>query len=336
MIRRRRPELLALHRRLAAKLRPGPARVPTAETSIERAVAAWLSADGLDVLPQHALLPTVTVDFYVPSHQLVIECHGTYFHADPARYAGRRLTAEQHRKRSRDTALVRYVERAGLRLLVLWEEDIRTRPEACRQQLRAACGRGGETGRSTVVRRWTTASGRSFAICQGDLTAERVDAIVNAANERLRHGSGLAAAIVRQGGGAIQDESDAWIATHGRVPTGGVALTSAGSLPARAVIHAVGPSWHGGGQGELELLRHAVANALDLAAEQGFHSVALPAIGAGADGFPKDRCAALLLDAAEDWSAAHPDASLREVRFTNLDQEMTELLVATYEARCDA
>ncbi len=337
MIRRRPADLQALHRRLAAQQRDqGPARAPLRETSIERAVAGWLADDGLGAVAQHRLLPTVTVDFWLPEHGLVIECQGTYFHADPAHYAGRRLTAEQRRKQARDAALARYVERAGLRLLVLWEEEIRSAPEACRQRLRAACGRAAESIMALVERHWTSPEGMAIAVCRGDLTAEAVDAIVNAANGHLSHGGGVAAAIVRRGGSVIQTESDAWVRAHGPLPTGEVAITGAGSLPAKAVIHAVGPVWHGGGQQEPDLLRRAVTGALALAAAQGFESVALPAISSGIFGFPKPLCAEILIDAAVAWSHAHPAGPLREVRFTNIDAATTAELVAAFESRFGA
>ena len=88
-----------------------------------------------------------------------------------------------------------------------------------------------------------TDSGQVIRIVMGDLTAEPVDAIVNAANERLAHGGGVAGAIVRQGGQVIQAESDEWVQTHGPVRTGTAAITSAGTLPAGHVVHAVGPVW---------------------------------------------------------------------------------------------
>ena len=91
---------------------------------------------------------------------------------------------------------------------------------------------------------------RTLRIVQGDLTEEQVDAIVNAANERLAHGGGVAGAIVRKGGRIIQDESSAWVRDHGPVTTGTAAITGAGKLKAKKVIHAVGPVWRGGDSGE--------------------------------------------------------------------------------------
>ena len=85
--------------------------------------------------------------------------------------------------------------------------------------------------------------GCTLTTVQGDITAECVDAIVNAANEQLHHGGGVAAAIVRAGGAGIQTESTAWVAEHGKVETGSAAITGGGELDAKFVIHAVGPVW---------------------------------------------------------------------------------------------
>ena len=97
-----------------------------------------------------------------------------------------------------------------------------------------------------------TPAGQTICVVQNDLTAEQVDAIVNAANERLAHGGGVAGAISRRGGPTIQRESAEWIREHGPVPTGSAAITGAGELPARYVIHAVGPVW-GTGDEEAKL-----------------------------------------------------------------------------------
>lgn len=158
-------------------------------------------------------------------------------------------------------------------------------------------------------------SGQRLSVVHGDLTEEATDAIVNAANERLQHGGGVAGAIVRKGGWEIQEESD----RIGYVPTGQVAVTGAGRLPARYVIHAVGPVWRGGQAGEDELLRSAVWNALQKAHGMGLASIALPAISSGIFGFPKERCARILVETALEFCAQHPQSPLREIRFTNID-----------------
>jgi O-acetyl-ADP-ribose deacetylase len=164
-----------------------------------------------------------------------------------------------------------------------------------------------------VIRDQRLPTGQQIRLVRGDLTEERVDAIVNAANSHLAHAGGVAAAIVRKGGAVIQQESD----RLAPVPVGEVAVTGGGALPARHVIHAVGPRW---GEGdEEEKLRRAAANSLARAEELGCAGIALPAISAGIFGFPKERCAQILVQAALDFCAAHPESALREIRFTLYD-----------------
>jgi O-acetyl-ADP-ribose deacetylase (regulator of RNase III) len=161
----------------------------------------------------------------------------------------------------------------------------------------------------------TMPGGQTVALYRGDLTDEHVDAIVNAANSALQLGGGVAGAILRKGGPSIQRECD----RIGRTPVGSAAVTGAGDLPARAVIHAVGPRM---GEGdEDQKLASAVRSALDLAEARGFASVAMPAISSGIFGFPKDRCARILIDEAERFCREHPDSALREIRFTLIDDE---------------
>jgi putative ATPase len=164
------------------------------------------------------------------------------------------------------------------------------------------------------------ASGQAIILLRGDITAEPADAIVNAANSALAHGGGVAAAIVRRGGPEIQRQSQEWVRRHGPVPPGGVAITEAGNLPSRAVIHAVGPVWRGGQENEDDILRSAAWSSFALAAERGFRSLALPAISAGIFGFPVERCARILLRAAREFLEAHPDSPLREIRFVLFDE----------------
>ena len=173
--------------------------------------------------------------------------------------------------------------------------------------------------------------GRVIRIVHGDITQEQVDAIVNAANEHLAHGGGVAGAIVRRGGREIQEESTRWVREHGPVRTGTAAITGAGRLPARYVIHAVGPRW---GMGDEErLLAQAVESALALADEKGLRSISLPAISTGIFGFPKPLGAQVILDAVERYLDEHPQSSLREVRLCNIDRETTDLFVAEMERR---
>lgn len=154
-------------------------------------------------------------------------------------------------------------------------------------------------------------------VVQGDLTAETSEAIVNAANEWLQHGGGVAGAIRRKGGEVIQQESNAWVQQHGPVHTGSAAITSAGNLAAHYVIHAVGPVW-GSGQDE-QKLASAVQSALALAESHQFKSIAIPGISSGIFGGPKDICARVIIQTTLEYLQQHPTTSLREVRFCNID-----------------
>ena len=159
-------------------------------------------------------------------------------------------------------------------------------------------------------------------VTRGDLTESSADAIVNAANSYLQHGGGVAAAIVRKGGHIIQEESNA----IGYVPVGGAALTSGGKLKARYVIHTVGPIW---GEGDEEnKLKKAVHSVLDLAAGKGFSSISLPAISAGIFGFPKDRCAGIIINETAGFIARGAAQSLKEIEFCLMDERIIGFFVA--------
>jgi len=138
---------------------------------------------------------------------------------------------------------------------------------------------------------------------QGDITSESTDAIVNAANQYLQHGAGVAGAILRQGGPGIQQESDAWVQTHGPVSHAAPAWTSGGNLSCRYVIHAVGPVW-GNGDEDAKLTA-AVAGSLQIADELKLGSIAMPAISTGIFGFPKERAAKVIFTAIRDYFAGH-------------------------------
>jgi O-acetyl-ADP-ribose deacetylase (regulator of RNase III) len=159
---------------------------------------------------------------------------------------------------------------------------------------------------------------RKLRLVKGDITGRDVDAIVNAANSHLQHGGGVAGAIVRKGGQVIQDESDA----IGFTPVGEAVLTTAGKLPAKFVIHAVGPRM---GEGDEDnKLRSAVRNSLGLASQKGMKSISLPAISSGIFGFPKDRCARILVNESEDFLKKHRGSGLDIVEFCIYDDETLE------------
>lgn len=148
-------------------------------------------------------------------------------------------------------------------------------------------------------------------LVQGDITAQQVDAIVNAANSRLAGGGGVDGAIHRRGGPAIMAETREKY-PHG-CPTGSAVISGGGNLPARYVIHAVGPVWGGGQQGEAELLAGAYRRALELAVAHGCRAVAFPALSAGAYGYPLDEAARVALRTAIEFLKQHGQPAL--VRF---------------------
>jgi len=159
----------------------------------------------------------------------------------------------------------------------------------------------------------------TIRLVSADLTERNVDALVNAANSHLQHGGGVAGAIVRKGGKVIQDESD----KIGYVPVGGAAITTAGKLKARYVIHAIGPRM---GEGDEDnKLKRAINSVLALAMEQGLRSISVPAISAGIFGFPKDRCAKILVGEVAAFLKKRPETTLHLVEFCILDREALDL-----------
>lgn len=135
--------------------------------------------------------------------------------------------------------------------------------------------------------------GRTLALTVGDITTIPADAIVNAANSTLAGGGGVDGAIHRAGGPSIMAELRA---RYTGCPTGSAVVTGAGNLPARWVIHAVGPRWQGGGRGEAGLLASAYRTAFGLAEELGARTVTFPAISAGIYGYPLDEAARIALE----------------------------------------
>ena len=166
---------------------------------------------------------------------------------------------------------------------------------------------------------------RLIRLISADITERDVDAIVNAANSGLQHGGGVAGAIVRKGGRIIQKESDA----IGQVPVGSAAITSAGKLKARHVIHAVGPRM---GEGDEDnKLRRAMKSVLELATENGLTSISVPAISAGIFGFPKDRCAKILVGETVDFLKKNLESTLGLVEFCIFDKEAYAFFRSEFE-----
>ena len=164
----------------------------------------------------------------------------------------------------------------------------------------------------------TFQSGQSLQIVQGDITTEEVDAIVNAANEQLAHGGGVAWAISKKGGPKIQQESYAWVHKYGPVSHAHPAWTSGGTLPAKFVIHAVGPVWGDGD--EDKKLSDAVTGSLQVADELKCESISMPAISTGIFGFPKDRAAGIIFKAVAAYFEKNINSSVKQVRIVLFDQ----------------
>jgi len=181
---------------------------------------------------------------------------------------------------------------------------------------------------NTVLMERALPIGQTIQIVQGDITIEEVDAIVNAANEHLQHGGGVAWAISKKGGPVIQKESDAWIRKHGPVSHSRPAWTSGGLLPAKYVIHAVGPVWGDGD--EDNKLAFAVTGSLVAADELKCSSIALPAISTGIFGFPKDRAAAIILFAIEKYFSFNSNSGVKIVKLVLYDQPTVDVFIQSW------
>ncbi len=146
-------------------------------------------------------------------------------------------------------------------------------------------------------------TGQSLQLVRGDITDETTEAIVNAANANLKHGAGVAGAILKRGGRIIQEEFDAWVRQHGPVSHAEPAWTSGGELACRVVIHAVGPIWDDNNPPALvdAGLSAAVRGCLRLTDRLGLTSIAFPAISTGIFGFPKERAAELMIKSILDY-----------------------------------
>ena len=147
---------------------------------------------------------------------------------------------------------------------------------------------------------------------------------MNPSNEDLQHVGGLGKALLEAGGPSIQQESDEHVRTHGKVLRGGAVCVGASSLPCKVMIHAVGPCWEGGTEGEEQVLHSAVFESLKVAGERSLTSVAFPAIGteqSGNSNIPPAVCAYTSLKAVWDFTRVHQDTSIRRVKFVLDKQE---------------
>jgi O-acetyl-ADP-ribose deacetylase (regulator of RNase III) len=156
-------------------------------------------------------------------------------------------------------------------------------------------------------------------LIQGDITKQKVDAIVNAANSSLMGGGGVDGAIHRAGGPAILEDCRKIIARQGSCKTGEAVITTAGNLPAKFVIHTVGPVWNNGNNNEAEKLANCYMNSLHLALENKLESIAFPNISTGIYGYPKKEAATIAIKTVSDLLQQNP--SLPKVHFVCFDEE---------------
>jgi O-acetyl-ADP-ribose deacetylase len=158
----------------------------------------------------------------------------------------------------------------------------------------------------------------TISLVQGDITRQSLDAIVNAANSSLMGGGGVDGAIHRAGGPRILEECKKIVARQGRLPTGKAVITTGGNLPAKYVIHTVGPVWHGGSANEDQLLASAYRESLLLAEKHKLKSLAFPSISTGAYGYPVDMAAKVAVQTVAAF-LKNEAFSVREVKFVLFD-----------------
>lgn len=187
---------------------------------------------------------------------------------------------------------------------------------------------------STIVAQARLTDRCRLSILQGDITLEVADAIVNAANPQLAHGGGVAGAIARRAGAEIQQQSAAWVREHGPVGHDRPAVTGAGRLSCRYVLHVVGPVW---GEGdEDQKLGLAVRGALRTAEELSLTSLAMPAISTGIYAFPMQRAAGVTLRSIDDYIADHPGGGLADIRVVLWDDAAADAFRVEWERRWPA
>ena len=168
-------------------------------------------------------------------------------------------------------------------------------------------------------------------IIRGDITKVEVDAVVNAANKSLMGGGGVDGAIHRAGGPAILEECKKIVEEQGKCPTGEAVVTTAGNLPAKYVIHTVGPVWNGGNNNEAEKLGNCYRNSLRLALEKSCSSVAFPNISTGVYGFPKKKAAEIAVETVSNFVSA--ENAPEKVIFVCFDEENERLMREEFEKR---
>uniref|UniRef100_H3AXB5 Uncharacterized protein n=1 Tax=Latimeria chalumnae TaxID=7897 RepID=H3AXB5_LATCH len=181
---------------------------------------------------------------------------------------------------------------------------------------------------SAVLYKTSLPEGLQVSVWKDDLTRHKADAVVNAANEDLKHWGGLALALATAGGATIEYQSEQWIKAKGKVKTGEIAVTDAGKLPCKKVIHAVGPRWSSYMASEEQrrtpmLLKKAIENVLSYANQQrnSIRSVAIPAVSSGIFGFPVNLCADVIVNTIKTFPFTNwnKHGFLKEIHLVNND-----------------
>ena len=187
---------------------------------------------------------------------------------------------------------------------------------------------------------YMTPEGKKISVHKDDLTKHRVDAIVNAANERLQHIGGVAGAIVKAGGRKIQEECRAFVRERGNLLEGRTFVSKPGTLPCKHIIHAVGPQWDNKAKREREegkktrqegMLEYAISNCLKDA--KSLSSIAIPAVSSGVFGFPLDLCAEVIIESAIQFCKENPTCKLSEIHLTNNDDATVSQFVKEMRKR---
>lgn len=197
-----------------------------------------------------------------------------------------------------------------------------------------AGGKQLETSSGEFICSYLTVERKKISVFKDDITRHRVDAIVNPANEELKHIGGLAAAIVKVGGTEIQDHCNKFVEKHGLLLEGRTFVTPAGMLPCDRVIHTVGPKWDSAAEMarkngtktlQERLLEMAIRNSLKAAAS--LRSIAIPAVSSGQFGFPRDLCAKVIIDTVVDFCQVNPSCNLSEIHLVNHDSPTVKVFV---------
>jgi len=166
--------------------------------------------------------------------------------------------------------------------------------------------------------------GTNLLLVKGDITQERVDAIVNAANSGLMGGGGVDGTIHRAGGGAIKEECRAIVLRIGGLQAGKAVITTGGNLPAMYVIHTVGPVWHGGNNREAEILASCYLGSLRLANIHCLKSISFPAISTGIYGYPQELAAKIAINTVIEFISCE-QTTLKKIDFVLFDSYSYEI-----------